>query len=38
VREGGDSGEPAVVALPDSAAGIAFRAVAEAVAGRLHGG
>jgi ATP-binding protein involved in chromosome partitioning len=37
VREGGDRGEPAVVATPESAAGIAFRTVAETVAGRLHG-
>jgi ATP-binding protein involved in chromosome partitioning len=38
VREGGDRGEPAVVALPDSAAGMAFRAVAEAVAASVRTG
>jgi ATP-binding protein involved in chromosome partitioning len=38
VREGGDRGEPAVVALPDSAAGMAFRAVAEAVATSVRTG
>jgi ATP-binding protein involved in chromosome partitioning len=34
VREGGDSGEPVVLAAPDSAAGRALRSVAEALAAR----
>jgi ATP-binding protein involved in chromosome partitioning len=37
VREGGDRGDPIVLAQPDSAAGRALRGVAEAVLARLEG-
>jgi ATP-binding protein involved in chromosome partitioning len=37
VREGGDRGDPIVLARPDSAAGRALRGVAEAVLARLEG-
>ena len=36
VREGGDDGEPVVIAAPDSPAAIALRGVADALAQRQH--
>jgi ATP-binding protein involved in chromosome partitioning len=36
VREGGDDGQPVVVAAPDSPAAVALRAVADALGQRQH--
>ncbi|MBP6507797.1 MAG: Mrp/NBP35 family ATP-binding protein [Opitutaceae bacterium] len=35
IREGGDSGQPVVVSMPDSLAAVTFRDIAEALLGRL---